>query len=58
MGGIGLSNLAMYLKLPVIEALGGSWMTPSGLIKSKEFGKIKDLVCQSLAIVQDSINKS
>ncbi|MEX0681651.1 MAG: bifunctional 4-hydroxy-2-oxoglutarate aldolase/2-dehydro-3-deoxy-phosphogluconate aldolase [Balneolales bacterium] len=58
MGGIGLSNLSMYLELPVVQALGGSWMTPLKLIKNGEYGKIKELVSQSLAIVRSSISET
>lgn len=42
-GGIGLHNLANYLKLPNVLACGGSWMVASSLIEAGQFGEITRL---------------
>ena len=39
-GGIGISNLSEYLKIPSILAVGGSWMVTSELLQEERFLEI------------------
>lgn len=43
-GGVGPDNLQSYLRTPNVLACGGSWMAPRDMIKSREFGRIAELV--------------
>jgi 2-dehydro-3-deoxyphosphogluconate aldolase/(4S)-4-hydroxy-2-oxoglutarate aldolase len=47
-GGIGLSNLALYLASPRVVACGGSWMAPAEWISSGQFDRIRDEVRKSV----------
>jgi 2-dehydro-3-deoxyphosphogluconate aldolase/(4S)-4-hydroxy-2-oxoglutarate aldolase len=42
-GGVRVENAATYLKLPNVICVGGSWMTPSNLVKAKDWGAITAL---------------
>lgn len=42
-GGVGVKNLADYLSLPNVHAVGGSWMVPQEAIAAGDFGKIENL---------------
>jgi 2-dehydro-3-deoxyphosphogluconate aldolase/(4S)-4-hydroxy-2-oxoglutarate aldolase len=42
-GGIALDNLAAYLKLPNVLAVGGSWMVPRTLLEARDFTQITQL---------------
>lgn len=50
-GGITAKNLADYLALPAVHAVGGSWMVESKLIAEKQFGEIAHLAAEACAIV-------
>lgn len=52
MGGVNRTNLSEYLMNPFVLAAGGSWIAPGDLIKNKQFGKISEVVRQSLEIAQ------
>ncbi len=43
-GGIDAALLPDYLALPQVLAVGGSWMAPAGLLKSRDFAQITALV--------------
>ena len=47
-GGIDVTNLLSYLKLPYVVACGGSWMVKSDLINAKQFDEIKRLSAQAV----------
>lgn len=42
-GGVSETNLSDYLSLPMVPAVGGSWMAPPELIAAEEFGQIVEL---------------
>jgi 2-dehydro-3-deoxyphosphogluconate aldolase/(4S)-4-hydroxy-2-oxoglutarate aldolase len=47
-GGITANNLQDYLKLPVVAAIGGSWMVSPSLIKAKNWAEITRLTSEAL----------
>lgn len=48
-GGINRSNMAEFLRLPVVAAIGGSWMVDRKLISSGAWTEITDLTKEALA---------
>lgn len=50
-GGVGPSDLAEYLAIPAVAAVGGSWMVPASAIRSGDFGAVERLVAQTVAAV-------
>ncbi len=46
-GGVSLDNMNEYLALPNVGAIGGSFMTPSNLVKEKKWDEITK-VCKSI----------
>jgi 2-dehydro-3-deoxyphosphogluconate aldolase/(4S)-4-hydroxy-2-oxoglutarate aldolase len=50
-GGINLQNASSYLKLENVLCVGGSWVTPSSMIKNQEWDKISELARSSIASV-------
>lgn len=51
-GGIGPANLAEYLDLPAVGAVGGSWMVPRGAIAAGEFATVTRLVAEAVGLVR------
>jgi 2-dehydro-3-deoxyphosphogluconate aldolase/(4S)-4-hydroxy-2-oxoglutarate aldolase len=51
-GGITASNLADYLSLPAVHAVGGSWMVEGKLISSGQFDEIARLAAEACAVVR------
>ena len=49
-GGIGLSQVRNYLDLPNVLAVGGSWVAPSKLIRSGDWGAIEANAASVVAI--------
>ena len=49
-GGIGPANLAEYLAIPAVIAVGGSWMVPRDLITSGDSGAIQDLAADAVSL--------
>lgn len=49
-GGITEGNLQNYLKLPVVAAIGGSWMVSPALIKEKNWAEITRLTEEALRL--------
>jgi 2-dehydro-3-deoxyphosphogluconate aldolase/(4S)-4-hydroxy-2-oxoglutarate aldolase len=49
-GGIGPDNLASYLALPSVRAVGGSWMLPSSAVTARDPEAIKAHVAAATAI--------
>jgi 2-dehydro-3-deoxyphosphogluconate aldolase / (4S)-4-hydroxy-2-oxoglutarate aldolase len=49
-GGIGLADLAGYLALPQVVAVGGSWMVPPAKIAEGEFADIAARVAEAVAV--------
>ena len=51
-GGVGLNNLARYLAIPAVRAVGGGWMVPRQAIARGDFATINQLTRQAVAAVQ------
>lgn len=49
-GGVGPANLADYLGVPTVAAVGGSWMVPAALIDAGEWDEIRELVAEAVAL--------
>jgi 2-dehydro-3-deoxyphosphogluconate aldolase/(4S)-4-hydroxy-2-oxoglutarate aldolase len=47
-GGVSLGNLAAYLKLPVVAAIGGSWMVDKQLINEGQWSEITRITREAL----------
>ena len=50
-GGIGPANLAEYLALPSVRAVGGSWMVPRDLIRGGDLDAVRDLTAEAVSLV-------
>ena len=50
-GGIGPDNLARYLAIPSVVAVGGSWMVPVPLVEAADFQGIARLTAEAVAAV-------
>ena len=50
-GGIGPANLAEYLALPSVRAVGGSWMVPRELIRAGDLDAVRDLTAGAVSLV-------
>lgn len=48
-GGIGPANLASYLALECVAAVGGSWMVPSAALKARDIPMLTTLVSDAVA---------
>jgi 2-dehydro-3-deoxyphosphogluconate aldolase/(4S)-4-hydroxy-2-oxoglutarate aldolase len=51
-GGIGPDNVADYLGLPAVRALGGSWMLPQAAVESRDVAAITSMVAAAVSLVQ------
>lgn len=51
-GGIGPTNLAEYLDLPAVTAVGGSWMVPRDLIAAGRFAEVTAKVAEAVALTR------
>ena len=51
-GGIDLDNVMSYLSLANVLSEGGSWITPSKLIKEKRWSEIERLASQASSLTQ------
>ncbi len=49
-GGIGPDNLADYLSLPSVLAVGGSWMVPRAAVRARDFDEIRRLAGQAVRL--------
>lgn len=49
-GGISMSNLTAYLAVPVVAAVGGSWMVDPALIRAGRWDEITRLAREALAV--------
>ena len=52
-GGVSASNLADYLALPNVKAVGGSWLTPATAIAEGRFEEISRLAVEARKIAAD-----
>ncbi|MCM3659781.1 bifunctional 4-hydroxy-2-oxoglutarate aldolase/2-dehydro-3-deoxy-phosphogluconate aldolase [Georgenia satyanarayanai] len=51
-GGIGPGNLAEYLALPSVAAVGGSWMVPRDAIAAGRLDDVAAMVAEAVALVR------
>jgi 2-dehydro-3-deoxyphosphogluconate aldolase / (4S)-4-hydroxy-2-oxoglutarate aldolase len=49
-GGINLQTAPAYLDLPNVLCVGGSWLTPMDLLKSRDWGRIESLAREAAAL--------
>ncbi|MCV2394427.1 bifunctional 4-hydroxy-2-oxoglutarate aldolase/2-dehydro-3-deoxy-phosphogluconate aldolase [Actinotalea sp. M2MS4P-6] len=49
-GGVGPANLAEYLAVPSVHAVGGSWMVPRDLVASGDWAAVRTLVADAVAL--------
>jgi 2-dehydro-3-deoxyphosphogluconate aldolase/(4S)-4-hydroxy-2-oxoglutarate aldolase len=52
-GGITPTNLIAYLRLPMVFAVGGSWMATSKMISLGDFDEISRLAAEATTMVRD-----
>ena len=52
-GGIGIENLADYLSIPAVLAVGGSWMVPPAAIREGNFALIEELCAAAVAKAEE-----
>ena len=50
-GGVGPDNLADYLSLPNVPAVGGSWMAPPELVRAGAVDELQRLAAEAVALV-------
>ena len=50
LGGVNARNMAEYLALPAVSAIGGSWMVEKKLIAARDWAQIGALTREALAI--------
>jgi len=50
-GGVSPKNLAEYLHLPAVAAVGGSWMVPRNMVTAGDFAGIQALTAEAVALV-------
>ena len=55
-GGIGPGNLGQYMKVPLVAAIGGSWMVDKTLIAAGRWDEITRLTRQALAAATEAVN--
>jgi len=46
-GGITLENFGAFLSLPNVSMVGGSWLTPSSMVQSRDWSGLKELARQA-----------
>ncbi|MBT0993971.1 bifunctional 4-hydroxy-2-oxoglutarate aldolase/2-dehydro-3-deoxy-phosphogluconate aldolase [Cellulomonas sp. DKR-3] len=51
-GGIGPANLAQFLALPSVAAVGGSWMVPRDLVGARATDALRTLVADAVALAE------
>jgi 2-dehydro-3-deoxyphosphogluconate aldolase/(4S)-4-hydroxy-2-oxoglutarate aldolase len=52
-GGVSAGNLADYLALPNVKAVGGSWLTPATAIAEGRYEEITELAIEARKIAED-----
>jgi len=57
-GGINAANLANYLAVPQVAALGGSWMAERKLVNEKAWSKITALTAEAMKIISQALMKA
>jgi 2-dehydro-3-deoxyphosphogluconate aldolase/(4S)-4-hydroxy-2-oxoglutarate aldolase len=52
-GGVGPANLADYLAIPAVAAVGGSWMVPRDRIRAGDWAGIRGLTADAVALTTE-----
>ncbi|TAN36027.1 MAG: bifunctional 4-hydroxy-2-oxoglutarate aldolase/2-dehydro-3-deoxy-phosphogluconate aldolase [Verrucomicrobia bacterium] len=52
LGGLDMTNIEKYLREPIIQAVGGSWIAPRELIKQQAWSRITENARQATQLVQ------
>jgi 2-dehydro-3-deoxyphosphogluconate aldolase/(4S)-4-hydroxy-2-oxoglutarate aldolase len=52
-GGIGPADLADYLRLPSVLAVGGTWLAPSAVVESGDFDRVDRDTRAAIAMVEE-----
>ena len=52
-GGIDAKNIDQYLALPQVVACGGSWMVKPELFEAGDFGKVRQLAGEAVALARE-----
>ena len=53
LGGVNAKNMAEYLALPAVGAVGGSWMVDRKLVAARDWARIGALTREALALAAD-----
>ena len=51
-GGIGMHNIAAYLREPNVLCCGGSWMVPADALRAGDFDGIRQLTEQAVNLIK------
>lgn len=51
-GGVSLANLADYLGIPAVAAVGGSWLTPADAVASRDWSALTTTARESCRVAQ------
>ena len=57
-GGVNAANLANYLAVPQVAAIGGSWMAERKLVNEKAWAKITALTAEAMQIIAQAPAKA
>jgi 2-dehydro-3-deoxyphosphogluconate aldolase/(4S)-4-hydroxy-2-oxoglutarate aldolase len=49
-GGVSLANLSVYLSIPAVVAVGGTWMVPAKALQTGDFDSIRSLTAAAVAV--------
>ena len=55
-GGVSLANLADYLSLPYVPAVGGSWMVPADAVDAGDFELVARLSAEAVAAARAALD--
>jgi 2-dehydro-3-deoxyphosphogluconate aldolase/(4S)-4-hydroxy-2-oxoglutarate aldolase len=51
-GGVNAANVASYLDIPAVVAVGGTWMVPADALASRDWMRVTTLVAEAVAAVR------
>jgi 2-dehydro-3-deoxyphosphogluconate aldolase/(4S)-4-hydroxy-2-oxoglutarate aldolase len=57
LGGISVANAPSYLALPIVAAIGGSWIADRKLISEHQWSAITSLAAEAAAIASSSLRR-
>jgi 2-dehydro-3-deoxyphosphogluconate aldolase/(4S)-4-hydroxy-2-oxoglutarate aldolase len=56
-GGIGPADLADYLRLPAVLAVGGTWLAPPDVVESGDFARVARDTRAAMAVVEQPVQQ-